>query len=70
MAAKRHRDAGTGKIVSAKEAAARPKETISEDRSDAARLKRLEERVDLLETAIVKGEAVAKQLYGKQQENL
>lgn len=63
---KRHRDAGTGKMVSAEEAAARPKETVSEARGDAARIKVLEDRVTMLETLIVKGEAVARQHYGQQ----
>lgn len=63
---KRHRDAGTGKMVTAEDATERPRETVAEDRSDAARLRSLEARVDTLERLIVQGEAVAKQFYAKQ----
>ncbi len=63
MADKRHRSAESGRMVSQEEAEAKPEETVAEDRSDAARLKAIEARLDKLEDVITRGEAYARAAY-------
>lgn len=64
--AKRVRDAGTGKIVSAEEAKARPNETVTEKIKDSA----LEKRVALLERVIEEGGGNLAVLFRRRQRGL
>ncbi len=68
MASKRARDAGTGKIVSRKEAKARPKETVTEAVGPSAAS--LAKRLDLIERVIVEAGGNLATLFKRRQRGL
>jgi hypothetical protein len=65
-ARKRARDAGTGQIVSAEEAKARPKETVVEDAGKPS----LEKRLALMESVIEEAGGPLATLYRRRKRGL
>ena len=66
--ARRNRDAGTGKIVSAKDAKARPRETVAEDTGKARAIADLIARIERIELAMSLGGAAGKAMFRNQGE--